>query len=240
MAQRAFFFVVSTEAPAAGAWFERLLPQACGGPLAPSADAAASLQRPAFFGTLAAARLTLCAVGKEWSGSLPRRFHGVGLAEAGGTVRRQCPPSAMEKRSHCLRTVAPGLRRLDAAARVVLNEPWDCFVLWLPLAEADLAPAGERLRDLLATLTPDIAVCGVLLSTQDSRWLWRVHGASAGTLPPRPVADVLPTVLKTLGLPVPAALPGSIAELAGAARVSGYTPQEEREIQKRLEDLGYL
>mgnify|MGYP001612116410 CR=1 FL=1 len=56
----------------------------------------------------------------------------------------------------------------------MLTEPWDVFALWLPLAEADLASASGKLTRFFASLTPDIAVCGVLLSESSGcRWLLR-------------------------------------------------------------------
>lgn len=137
--------------------------------------------------------------------------------------------------------VAPGLRRLQAARQLALNEPWDAFALWLSLQQAEFPAAGERLRELLALLTPDIAVCGLLLGgPQASRWSWRSQQAGGGPLPTRPAEDIPATVLKALGIKTPPHLPGMAVDFSDAGRPGGYTPQEEREIQKRLEDLGYL
>ncbi len=66
------------------------------------------------------------------------------------------------------------------------------------------------------------------------------------------IVDIAPTVLRFLGLAVPSHMDGQAlvapsGSSAGPASTSQepppdsvYTPEEEREIQKRLEDLGYL
>jgi arylsulfatase A-like enzyme len=71
------------------------------------------------------------------------------------------------------------------------------------------------------------------------------------------LADVAPTVLAILGVPIPEGLDGKPLDLlkdvemvtagdadAAAATVAdettGYTPEEEEAVRKRLEDLGYL
>ncbi len=75
--------------------------------------------------------------------------------------------------------------------------------------------------------------------------------------PPRPdysIVDIAPTVLQFLGVPIPREMDGHPLGTPGreASTTPGphpasegppdsvYTPEEEREIQKRLEDLGYL
>ena len=134
----------------------------------------------------------------------------------------------------------PALRSLSAALQLVLNEPWDVFALCLALEEQQLAAAREPLRRLLSLLTPDIAVCGVLLNGPlGSRWAMRTQ-QPGGPLPARPVEDIAPTLLRTLGISAPPALPGVAVDLDSAVSAPGYTPEEERAIQKRLEELGYL
>jgi len=69
------------------------------------------------------------------------------------------------------------------------------------------------------------------------------------------LADVTPTILALLGVPVPAGLDGVPLDLLkgvtaevgaraattpAAADSSGYTAEEEAEIERRLEDLGYI
>jgi hypothetical protein len=256
MSQRAFFLVIVTESSQACDWLGGLVPQARSGPLVASADPSASLAHGVFFDALFASRRVVCAVGNEWLGALPRRFRGLFV---GGNARGLSPKvlprvhaarvrsmlaglgkleTRNQKRETC---VAPGLRRLSVAQQLVLCEPWDVFTLWLLLPEADLPQAGQKLSEIFSLLTPDIAVCGVLLSgAQQCHWFCRVQGGSGGPLPPRPVEDVLPTLLTVLGISVPPALPGTPLDLEKAVASPGYTPEDERAIQKRLEDLGYL
>jgi len=277
MSQRAFCLVIASESPQASDWLARLLPQARSGPLTPRsppwgegsargapADPGASLAHKEFFEALCEPRraLCLCAVGNEWLGALPRRFSGLAVGE---NARGSSPKVLPRVRAAHIRSLlqrvtadgceAPGLRRLSVAKQLVLCEPWDVFFLWLPLAEAHLPQGGQRLGEMLSWLTPDIAVCGVvvtagtdsqfpnsrkLVSVPACRWFWRLHKGGCEPLPPRPVEDVLPSLLSVLGINAPPALPGTALDLQRAGASSGYTPDDERAIQKRLEDLGYL
>ena len=72
------------------------------------------------------------------------------------------------------------------------------------------------------------------------------------------LVDVTPTIMALMGVPVPAGLDGKPLDLlqdveiemgagpSDAARASrvdeatGYTPEEEEAVRRRLEDLGYL
>ncbi|MGQ0669196.1 MAG: alkaline phosphatase family protein [Actinomycetota bacterium] len=87
--------------------------------------------------------------------------------------------------------------------------------------------------------------------------LFVAHGPN---IAPAPVAgrleDLTPTVLSLLEVPVPAGLDGeplpivrgvtpevsgeSVPVQAPIGEAGGYTPQEEAEVRKRLEDLGYI
>jgi len=259
MSQRAFFLVMVTESSRACDWLVTVLPRARSGPLTqPSppwgegrvrgvpADPASDLAHKAFFEALFASGRVLCAVGNEWLGALPRRFCGLAVGENPRGFKAL--PRARAAHALSLLEGLPGgvgeavsLRRLNVAEKLILCEPWDVLSLWLPLLEPDSPQAGKKLSEILAWLTPDIAVCGVLLGgAQNCRWFWRLQGGSGGALPPRPVADVLPTLLSVLGISTPPALQGTPVDLGKAGASSGYTPEDERAIQKRLEDLGYL
>ncbi|MCY3024569.1 MAG: hypothetical protein NTW87_36810 [Planctomycetota bacterium] len=247
MAQRALFLVVDSPAPHAGEWFAGLLPRARHGRLTSTtlSDATAHLRNRCFLDAVRSERI-LCVVGDEWSRHLPRVFRGVFVSprRRGWKV---FPAKCRDRIERLLQNTPatdrtpPATRRLDAAAQLMLNEPWDFFSLWLSLSDAGLAPAGEQVKELVNRLTPDIAVCAVLLSESSGcRWLLRTQSGGGEVLPPRPIEDVLPTLLGVVGVTVPSALPGKPLDLNAAGKPSGYTAEEEREIQKRLEDLGYL
>ncbi|MGD0089404.1 MAG: hypothetical protein ABSE73_05740 [Planctomycetota bacterium] len=156
------------------------------------------------------------------------------------------PPACRERVRRLLASAreaehtSSALRLANAALQLVLNEPWDVFALWLALEKQELSAASGPVGRLLALLTPDVAVCGVLLNgLQGSRWAMRTL-QPGGPLPTRPAADIAATLLRTLGIGAPPALPGVAVDLDSAPSPSGYKPEEERAIQKRLEDLGYL
>jgi hypothetical protein len=247
MAQRALFLVIDSESRHASDWFAGLLPHARHGALtaATLADAMVYLRNRCFLDTVRSEHV-LCAVGDEWNCHLPRNFHGVFLSQR----QRGWKVFPVECRDRILRLLqytpvadrmTPGIRRLEGAAQLARNEPWDIFALWLPLDIAGLEPAGVQLKELVRLLTPDIAVCAVLRSeSAGCRWFLRTPDGGSDALPTRPIEDVPATLLKLLEIPVPSALPGKALDLNVASKPSGYTVDEEREIQKRLEDLGYL
>jgi len=244
MGQRVLFFVVageSDEVPDAAAFRDQSLRT---GSLPATPDAQALLLDRRFFEALSAARLTLCAIGREWIPALPERFRGVAVAEnrSGWQV---APASAAERVKSWLAdsgAATAAQRRLDAAASAILNEPWDLFALWVPVKEAAAtAHVTEQLRKLMVSQTADVVVIAVFLPKSGSgSWLLRSPSGETAALPPHLAEDILPTVLFALGAPVPEGLHGTPLNLEQEQKPAGYSPEDEREIQRRLEDLGYL
>lgn len=237
MAQRVFFFVIGPDS--ADAWFPQLAANASAGPLELSADAAKRLCDPQFARALTDANLAFCAVGSEFVCAMPQTISGVALA-AGQSGWEILPAEDAERIRMIMPSLAGGAgdssetRLLKAAAQLALNEPWDVFALWLPKLSH-----VERLAEIIAWQTPDVAICGVSLSEAQSCWFCRLRGVTAHPLPLRPVEDVLPTVLTLAGAIPPPGLPGTPCDFRAAA-APDYSPQDEKEIQKRLEALGYI
>jgi hypothetical protein len=209
-----------------------------------NSDASVSL-KALLLEALSAKRI-LCAIGREWLVQVPNQFCGVMISNRDEGRWKVLPQDAEERVRKCLSrqsescAALPSARRAAAAVRLTLNEPWDVLALWLTPVDAELRPTGEQLRRLLKVLTPDIAVCAVLLLPgNDAYWWWREKGAETGDLPNASVEAVVPTLLRAIGVPIPPQL-GQPVDLLQTPQNSGYTSAEEREIQKRLEDLGYL
>jgi predicted AlkP superfamily phosphohydrolase/phosphomutase len=67
------------------------------------------------------------------------------------------------------------------------------------------------------------------------------RGAGAGERAGLSIYDVAPTILSAFGIPPLASMPGSVIGAGTAAEPElVYSPEEEAELARRLEDLGYL
>lgn len=64
--------------------------------------------------------------------------------------------------------------------------------------------------------------------------------ATAGRREARSIYDIAPTVLSLFGIKPPAAMSGQAFGRASVDSISAYSPEEEAELARRLEDLGYL
>jgi hypothetical protein len=89
--------------------------------------------------------------------------------------------------------------------------------------------------------TADVVVIAVFLATSGrGSWLLRTPSNETAALAPHSVADIPPTILSALGVPLPQGLLGTPLDLEQERTPAGYRPEDEREIHKRLKDLGYL
>jgi hypothetical protein len=221
---RVFCFVIESLAGEVPSQWDSLAGSCLHGTLGPAAegenDARRAILDPSWIKAVTSSRLSVVAVGEEWKAALPPRFRGKFVGnEAGGSISQR-----LSQLEHCN-----------------ANEPWELLSVWLPVSSSD-ADQLDTLRKFIGNLPPDIGSIGVLFnpkSKSSSQWLCSAAKMQAADAGPRPIEDVLVTMLAWLGVTPPKPFKGSRLEIA-PEKTSGYSPAEEREIQKRLEDLGYL
>lgn len=195
------------------------------GPLSAAADSQAV---PVLLESVLRAGATMCLVGAEWlahAGTL----RGVAVAYNGNGLR-VLPDAAAER---VRRLCGPAQHHVALAEMLILNEPWDLFALWL---KRDDAVETDVLHRLAAEQTADVTVIAI----SSTAWVVRAAGAPSQTMPACRFEDLLATALASLGAPIPEALGATPLALNQPAASGGYTTEDERVIQQRLEDLGYL
>jgi predicted AlkP superfamily phosphohydrolase/phosphomutase len=145
--------------------------------------------------------------------------------------------------------------RADAYHGPYIDRAPDLTIRWVldggafPGFECDTPRGRERMRD--AASHPPFQPGGhhpqgILVANGPNIAPGSVHGG---------LADVAPTVLALLGVPVPDDLDGKPLDMLASVEISsvaaadggavpdattGYTPEEEEAVRKRLEDMGYL
>ncbi len=123
----------------------------------------------------------------------------------------------------------------------------------------DFAGDGWNMRETLVGRDLTRSYDGLPYGTHQSQGIWAVSGGNiaAGADPvPARIEDITPTILNLFGLPVPSSLDGepinaivspivSSQEDAATSEsphppASGYSAEDQAEIEQRLEGLGYL
>jgi hypothetical protein len=221
---RVFCFVIDNQASDVSQPWDALAGSCLHGTLTSSDDIRRAVIDPAWIKAVTDSKLAVVLVGEEWKPALPPRFRGT------------CAGDASD----------PLAKRLTDVENFSLNEPWELLAVWLPVSSPSDTNSLTAIRPFLTKLPPDVGVIGVLLDNPKSKiqnpksnWLCSAPKLAASDAGPRPIQDVLVTMLAWLGVNPPKPFKGERLELS-PEKTSGYSPAEEREIQKRLEDLGYL
>jgi hypothetical protein len=245
MPQRAILIVVDSPALDFSAQWEQLAARSLHGELTFDDAARAALFNPGWLHAIASARLSKILIGNEWRETTPARFRCIALGEEGEHWR--CTPASAQPRVERLLqdakipAAAPiASHRIAAAALLAENEPWDFLTVCLPIPSAGSADAiAQDLASCLTRQPADAAIVALLLAGANSRWLCHTPGAAAAAGSAQSIQNIIATVLSALNVQPPESLQGTPIKI-GAAASNPYSVEDEREIQKRLEDLGYL
>lgn len=225
MGQRLFAFTVESQ-PAEG-WLrlEAALAGARRGPLAPAGvfwDAASIRQAMNALG-----RAGLASIWVHTGARVCGDPRAVTLEfENGRTVL------APAERSGHLEGLAKG-NWAEAAHALLRNEPWDAFFLRVTDTHA---ASDSALARIVQGLSPDISIFGFM----GAQVFLRTRSSEDSPLSAARAESMLPTALRLLDLPLPAALEALALDLNAAPAAEGYSREDEEAIQARLEDLGYL
>ena len=248
MPQRVILIVLDSPQSDFSAQWEQLAARSLHGDLVYDDSARAALFNPEWLHAIASARMSKILIGNEWRETTPARFRCVAVGEDGD--RWLCVPSSAQSRIDRLfqdasipssAAGAPAaLRRIAVAALLAENEPWDFLTVCLPIPSGDSADAIARELAAFLTRQPaDAAIVTVLFAGKNSRWLCHTPGCAPAAAGPQTIQNVIATALACLTVPLPGNLRGTPVAL-GEAPSNPYSADDEREIQKRLEDLGYL
>ena len=123
----------------------------------------------------------------------------------------------------------------------------------------DFAGDGWNMRETLVGRNLTRSYDGLPYGTHQSQGIWAVSGGdiAAGVDPvPARIEDITPTILNLFGLPAPSSLDGAPIETVVSPIISsqedaaasdsppppasGYSAEDQAEIERRLEGLGYL
>ena len=249
MSHRAILAVIETEPSVFNPHWDQLAARSLHGALSSGDSTRKALFNPAWLRAISSARLSQLLVGQEWLDAAPARFRSIAVSDDAAGWR--CMPASTKIRVERmfddakLKTDSPSpLRRIAAAAVLAENEPWDFLALSLPIpsgsSAGDVELVARGLASFLARQPADIASAVLLLAGESqSRWLLHTPSVAPATADGHPAQDVVATVLGWLNVEPPADFKGKSIELAAQAP-NVYSADDEKEIQKRLEDLGYL
>ena len=233
MPQRVIFVVIHGEPSQFTAQWDQLAALSLRGSVANGAAARATLFSAPWIQAVAAARLSRVTLGTDWRDAAPVRSRTLAVFAQHG--KWNCLPASSEAR---IATLLEKAMPLAATKKLAAAEPWDLLGISLPLP-ADTDAFAAELAQFLAAQPADVATVITLCGSDSAKWLCHTQGLAPGDGGERSINDVLATVLGLLGVDAPPELNGSRLE-ATIDKISGYSVDDEKEIQKRLEDLGYL
>ncbi len=234
MPQRVIFVVVHGEPSDFTAQWQQLSVHSLSGTVLAGASARGRLFSAEWIQAVAAARLSRVTVGTDWRDAAPVRSRALAVFTENGKWRCLQPSSE----ARVAATLAALPTPLSVAQKLSAEEPWDLLGISLPLP-ADAEMFAKDLATFLAAQPTDVGTVITLCGMSDAKWLCHTQGLKSGDGGERPIEDVLATVLAWLNVEAPATLKGARLE-STVDRASGYSVEDEKEIQKRLEDLGYL
>jgi hypothetical protein len=163
--------------------------------------------------------------------ALPHNFRGVSFCadENGERIR---PEKAALRIQRLLNGALCGTVGAKAAVQtLLLNEPWDVFLI---CEQNNVTELAKHFR----LLTADILLCGLPESGDVAHFIW--HGSTrAEDASDWREARILGEILAKLGIPVPPEF-NFTPQSSSDSFASVYSAEEELVIQKRLEDLGYI
>jgi hypothetical protein len=234
MPQRVIFVVIHGAPSQFAPQWQQLAAHSLHGTISGGGDPRAVVFSADWLQALAAAKLSRVTIGTDWRDAAPVRSRT--LAVFTQDSRWRALPASSEAR------ISTQLEQLTTplavAQKLATEEPWDLLGVSLPLPQ-EVDAFAQELAKFLAAQPADVGTVMMLCGGNDTRWLCHTPGIAPGDGGERPIDDVLITALAWLNVEAPQSLKGARLE-SSASKPAGYSEQDEKEIQKRLEDLGYL
>ena len=234
MPQRVIFVVIHGDPSQFAPQWQQLAAHSLHGTIAGGGEPRATIFSAAWIQALTAAKLSRVTLGTDWRDAAPVRSRTLAVFTQDGSWHALPASSEARISTQLAQVTTP----LAAAQKLAAEEPWDLLGVSLPLPQ-DVQTFAADLAQFLAAQPADVGTLMTLCGGDDTRWLCHTPGIAPGDGGEHSINDLLVTALAWLNVEVPATLSGTRLE-SSAPKSSGYSEQDEKEIQKRLEDLGYL